>query len=116
MIFFIGIKGAGMASLACILHDIGHDVMGSDIAKHIFTEDQLHVRNIKIVPFMETHFHSGWTVVVGNAFSDDFEEVIKANQSHHVRVIRYHHFLGELMAKYNSIAVSGSHGKQPPLH
>lgn len=111
MIFFIGIKGAGMASLACMLHDIGQDVMGSDIQKHIFTEDQLHVRNIKIVPFMETHFLPGWTVVVGNAFLDDFNEVIKAYESSNVRVIRYHHFLGELMAKYNSIAVSGSHGK-----
>jgi UDP-N-acetylmuramate--alanine ligase len=111
MIFFIGIKGAGMASLACMLHDIGHEVMGSDIDKHIFTEDQLHIRGIKIVPFLSTDFLPQWSVVVGNAFSDEFEEVKKAHASTGVRVIRYHHFLGELMAKYNSIAVSGSHGK-----
>ena len=111
MIFFIGIKGAGMASLACMLHDIGHEVMGSDIDKHIFTQEQLEARQIKMVPFMVTEFLPEWTVVVGNAFLDDFDEVVKAHASKNVRVIRYHHFLGELMAKYNSIAVSGSHGK-----
>lgn len=111
MIFFIGIKGAGMASLACMLHDVGHDVMGSDIDKHIFTEDQLHLRHIQVVPFLSTSFEAGWTVVVGNAFSDEFAEVKKAHQSNGVRVVRYHHFLGELMSQYNSIAVSGSHGK-----
>ncbi|MBS3991167.1 MAG: UDP-N-acetylmuramate--L-alanine ligase [Erysipelothrix sp.] len=111
MIFFIGIKGAGMASLACMLHDIGQEVMGSDIDKHIFTQEQLEARHIEMVPFMVTDFQPGWTVVVGNAFLDDFNEVKKAHASHNVRVIRYHHFLGELMAKYNSIAVSGSHGK-----
>lgn len=111
MIFFIGIKGAGMASLACMLHDVGQEVMGSDIEKHIFTQEQLERRHIKMVPFMTTEFQQEWTVVVGNAFLDDFAEVSKAHASTNVRVIRYHHFLGELMAKYNSIAVSGSHGK-----
>lgn len=111
MLYFIGIKGAGMASLACMLHDIGNDVMGSDIDKHIFTQDQLEHRGIQIVNFSVTDFLPGWTVIVGNAFSDDFAEVVKAKHSPQVRVVRYHHFLGELMANYNAIAVSGSHGK-----
>ena len=38
MIYFIGIKGTGMASLACMLHDTGKEVMGSDLEKHFFTE------------------------------------------------------------------------------
>ena len=29
--YFVGIKGTGMASLARILHDKGHQVLGSDI-------------------------------------------------------------------------------------
>ena len=36
---FIGIKGTGMAALACILHDEHKEVTGSDIDKYIFTED-----------------------------------------------------------------------------
>ena len=38
---FIGIKGTGMAALACILHDEKKEVAGSDIEKYIFTEDGL---------------------------------------------------------------------------
>lgn len=30
---FVGIKGAGMSSLAQIMHDLGHEVQGSDIEK-----------------------------------------------------------------------------------
>ena len=32
-VFFTGIKGTGMAALAEILHELGHDVCGSDITK-----------------------------------------------------------------------------------
>ena len=35
--YFVGIKGTGMASLARILHDKGHQVLGSDIEKETFT-------------------------------------------------------------------------------
>ena len=41
MYYFIGIKGSGMASLATILYDLGHEVKGSDISKYIFIEDEL---------------------------------------------------------------------------
>ena len=41
MYYFIGIKGTGMASLAIMLHDIGHEVLGSDQEKHFFTEEGL---------------------------------------------------------------------------
>ena len=37
MIYFIGIKGTGMAALATMLYDLGYEVMGSDIEKHFFT-------------------------------------------------------------------------------
>jgi len=111
MIYFIGIKGSGMASLACMLHDIGYEVSGSDIEKHIFTEDELHKRNIPIYPFNSKKLEDKWTVVVGNAFLDSFEEVIQARSNPTITVVRYHDFLGNLLSKYTSIAVSGSHGK-----
>lgn len=37
-IWFIGIKGTGMASLALVLHDLGYNVAGSDIEKYTFTQ------------------------------------------------------------------------------
>lgn len=111
MIYFIGIKGAGMASLACMLHDVGEKVSGSDIEKHIFTEEELHKRQIPIYRFNEIEFQDNWTVVVGNAFLDSFEEVMKAKANPTIKVIRYHDFLGELLKNYHSVAISGSHGK-----
>ena len=46
MYYFIGIKGSGMASLATILYDLGHEVAGSDIDKYIFIEDELKTKII----------------------------------------------------------------------
>ena len=41
MYHFIGIKGAGMSSLAVILKQLGYSVKGSDLDKHFFTEEEL---------------------------------------------------------------------------
>lgn len=111
MIYFIGIKGAGMASLACMLNDIGEKVAGSDIDKHIFTEDELRKRQIPIYKFNEVKIEDHATVVVGNAFGDDFSEVVSARKNSSLHIIRYHDFLGTLMNQYKSIAIAGSHGK-----
>lgn len=111
MIYFIGIKGAGMASLACMLNDIGERVAGSDIDKHIFTEDELRKRGIPIYGFNEVSIEDEATVVVGNAFADDFSEVVAAKHNPTLKIIRYHQFLGSLMSQYKSIAIAGSHGK-----
>ena len=48
---FIGIKGTGMAALACILLGEHKEVTGSDIDIYIFTEDGLGERNIPIYSF-----------------------------------------------------------------
>lgn len=111
MIYFIGIKGTGMSALACILHDLGIEVMGSDLEKHFFTEEALLKRNIKILPFDAHQIPDHSTVIIGNAFLEDFPEVKEARSNKTVKCCRYHEFLGELMKKYTSFAVAGSHGK-----
>ena len=111
MYFFIGIKGTGMASLASILHDMGYEVAGSDIERHFFTEEQLVKRNIPIYPFSVDNIKDGMTVIIGNAFSNEFEEVKAALDNPNVTCYRYHVFLGMLMKEYHSICVAGSHGK-----
>ena len=77
---FIGIKGSGMASLACMLKDLGNEVIGSDIDKHFFTEEELVKRNIKILPFSEDNIKEGMVIVQGNAFNDEHIEVKKAHE------------------------------------
>ena len=105
--YFIGIKGTGMASLACILYDLGHQISGSDLQKHFFTEDSLVERNIPIYPFSEDNIHSHMNIIIGNAFLDDFPEVRKAKADPTNHCWRYHEFLGLLMENYTSFGVAG---------
>lgn len=111
LVYFIGIKGTGMAALACILHDLGKEVVGSDLSKHFFTEEPLHERKIPIYEFDETNIPDGSTVIIGNAFDEEFSEVKKARMNKTLTCYRYHQYLGEMMKKYHSISVAGSHGK-----
>lgn len=99
-----------MSALARILHDMGYEVQGSDVEKYFFTQVPLEEANIRMLPFNRENIKEGMTVIAGNAFPDTHEEIEEANKQG-VRVIRYHDFLGELMQKYTSIAVTGSHGK-----
>ena len=109
MYYFIGIKGTGMASLAAMLYDLGYEVCGSDLEKHFFTEDELVKRGIKIYPFDSHKIEEDYIVIIGNAFLEDFPEVIEARKK--CKCYRYHEFLGELMKNYTSISICGSHGK-----
>ncbi|WP_020007474.1 UDP-N-acetylmuramate--L-alanine ligase [Salinicoccus albus] len=107
---FIGIKGAGMSALAQVLHDLGHEVRGSDINKEVFTEHQLRDKGIKILPFDEENITEGFTYIAGNAFDDDHIEIKRARDLG-FPVVRYHIFLSNFMSRYTSIAVTGTHGK-----
>lgn len=107
---FVGIKGAGMSSLAQIMHDLGHEVQGSDIEKYVFTEVALKNKGIKILPFSDDNIHEGMVVIQGNAFPDTHEEIVRAHELK-VDVIRYHDFLGQVINQYTSVAVTGAHGK-----
>lgn len=107
---FTGIKGAGMSSLAQILHDSAHKVQGSDVDKYFFTEDSLREREIPIYLFDENNIKPGMVVIAGNAFPDNHPEFLKAHELG-VEVIRYHDFLGNYMEGFTSIGVTGSHGK-----
>ena len=111
MYYFIGIKGTGMAALATMLYDIGEEVSGSDLEKHFFTEDELVKRGITILPFDKDNIKDNYTVIIGNAFLEDFPEVIAARSNPTCKCYRYHEFLGELMKRYKTLSVCGSHGK-----
>ncbi|WP_408007247.1 UDP-N-acetylmuramate--L-alanine ligase [Pseudalkalibacillus sp. A8] len=107
---FVGIKGTGMSPLAQILHDMKYDIQGSDIEQYIFTQQALEERDIPVLPFGADNVKSDQVVIAGNAFPNDHEEVAKATELG-VPVYRYHHFLGEFIKKFISVAVTGSHGK-----
>ncbi|HEY4537549.1 MAG TPA: UDP-N-acetylmuramate--L-alanine ligase [Erysipelothrix sp.] len=110
-IYFIGIKGTGMAALARICHNLGYHVYGSDLTEHFFTEDPLRELGIEILPFSKDNIPNNATIIRGNAFKDDHVEVAAALKNPTIKLYSYHEFLGLLMKEYRSIAVSGSHGK-----
>lgn len=109
--YFIGIKGTGMSSLACMLKDLGNEVSGSDLSKHFFTEVGLNERNIPIYDFDPNNIKDGMYVIIGNAFLEDFPEVIAARSNPTCICARYHEFLGEFLKNYHLISIAGSHGK-----
>lgn len=107
---FVGIKGTGMSALAQILHDMNYAVQGSDVEKHFFTQTELEKRGIAILPFDKNNIQEGQVIIAGNAFPNTHEEIERAKELD-LPIYRYHHFLGDLMSRYTSVAVSGAHGK-----
>ncbi|PFG14271.1 UDP-N-acetylmuramate--L-alanine ligase [Bacillus sp. es.036] len=107
---FVGIKGSGMSALAQILSDIGYSVQGSDVEKRFFTQEALEQKGITILPFAEENIKENMTIIAGNAFDDQHEELVRAREMN-LPVYRYHKFLGDFIQKFTSIAVTGSHGK-----
>ena len=110
-IWFIGIKGTGMAALALVLKDLGFDVAGSDIAKYTFTQEPLIKAGIKISSFAVDNIKdNGQVIVKGNAFKADNVEV-QACESKNVTWQSYPDTVEEIIKIHTSIGVSGTHGK-----
>lgn len=110
-IWFIGIKGTGMASLALILHDLGYNVAGSDIDKYTFTQDPLKAAGIKVASFSKDNIKGeGQVIVKGNAFKSDNIEVAACEEKG-VAWQSYPDTVEEIVQQYTSIGVAGSHGK-----
>ncbi len=103
-----------MSSLALILHDEGYQVEGSDVDGYVFTQDGLAAAGIKVLPFNPDNLRDGLTVIAGNAFTDDHPEIKRAREMG-LKVVRYHEFLGQLLAAYTSIGVAGLMEKPAPL-
>ena len=110
-IWFIGIKGTGMASLALLLNDLGFNVAGSDIKKYTFTQEPLKKAGIEVKEFSANNIkNSGQIIVKGNAFKDDNVEV-KTCENKNITWQSYPDTVEEIIKMHTSIGVSGTHGK-----
>lgn len=110
--YLLGIKGAGMSALALFLNDLGYEVIGYDDAKeHRFTEDKLVERGIKIYNETNDEMNKETIVIYSPAFKPlKHPELIKANDMG-IQIYEYQDMLGKLTKKFDSICVSGCHGK-----
>ena len=99
-----------MSALAWIMHDLGYNVMGSDKPDHFFTQESLDKKGIKILTFNKDNIKEGMTIIQGNAFNDDFEEVVRAKELG-LPIYSYQSMIAKLTNETKLIAISGCHGK-----
>ena len=109
--YCIGIKGAGMSTLAQILSDLGNDVSGyDDVKEHKFTEDGLIERNIPIYYDQNHDIDKDTIVTYSVAFSFDHPEM-KRVKDLGLKIVKYNEIMGEVVDLFKTIGVSGTHGK-----
>src|SRR5918911_1753908 len=112
-IHFVGIAGIGMSGIAEVLHNLGYQVQGSDIAEG-YNVARLRAAGIPVaVGHAAENLGEAQVVVVSTAVGRDNPEV-QAARRRLVPVVRRAEMLAELMRLKWSIAVGGTHGKPPP--
>ena len=102
---FVGIKGSGMSALAHIMFDLGNVVQGSDVTHHLFTQDSLEEKGIRIYPFDENNIKEDMVIVVGNSFNEQHIEVKKAIELN-IKRYTYYQLLAELITKFDSLSIA----------
>ena len=112
-VHLIGIGGTGMAAVAGLLAESGHEVRGSDAAVYPPMSDQLAELGVPVMmPYSEDNL--AWQpelVVVGNVHGKDHVEV-KAAQAKGIALTSFPAVIGErLLGAKHSIVVCGTHGK-----
>ncbi|WKC91171.1 UDP-N-acetylmuramate--L-alanine ligase [Borreliella carolinensis] len=115
-IFFVGIKGAGVCSLACFLNSKGYYVEGVDVSDTFYTDEIL--KNNKIFYYENIYEFSLKEldrffdlIVYSSAYDKDSLQVLLEAKEFNIPILSYPEALGELSRKYYSIGIAGSHGK-----
>lgn len=109
--YCIGIKGAGMSTLAQMLYDMGNEVSGYDDAKdYKFTQKGLEERNIKIYYDGNHPIDKDTIVTYSVAFKQDHKEMKRVKELG-LTIKPYNEIVGDITSKFKTISVCGTHGK-----
>ena len=109
--YCIGIKGTGMSTLAQILYDLGHEVSGYDDAiGHKFTQDGLEERGIKIY-YDGNHDIDKDTIVTHSVAVLPEHKELQRVKKLGLQIKRYDEIMGDVINEFETIGVSGTHGK-----
>ncbi|MGY4803556.1 UDP-N-acetylmuramate--L-alanine ligase [Teichococcus aerofrigidensis] len=109
-IHFVGIGGIGMSGIAEVLHNLGYQVQGSDIAEG-YNVERLRAAGISVmVGHDAANLGAAQVVVTSTAVKRDNPEVVAARQRL-IPVVRRAEMLAELMRLKWGIAIGGTHGK-----
>jgi UDP-N-acetylmuramate--alanine ligase len=108
-IHLVGIGGAGLSAIACVLLERGYQVTGSDLAAGAAA--QVRDRGARVyVGHRREHVTGADLVLVSSAVPSDNPE-IQAARALGIPVVKRAEFLGWLTAGRATIAVAGTHGK-----
>ncbi len=124
--YFMGIKGVGMASLAIIAKQAGIDVAGSDVSTHFITDETLEAEGIHVLAgfdpqnvsnFLGKEDASGVLFVATGAHNGFDNVEAKFAKEKGINVISHGQAVGLFMEgkvfdrEWSGISVSGAHGK-----
>ena len=110
--YLIGIKGSGMSSLACLLHDLGYSVIGyDDSTGYKFTMEGLLERGIKIYHGEDVPSLHKDTIVTYTAAIDLSHHEVKRVKDLGYKIIPYKDVMGSITEKMESSCICGTHGK-----
>jgi UDP-N-acetylmuramate--alanine ligase len=109
-IHFVGIGGIGMSGIAEVMHILGYQVQGSDLAEGYIVEG-LRKAGIEVkIGQHPDNLGDAAVVVVSTAIRKDNPELVCAYERR-IPVVRRAEMLAELMRLKNTVAVAGTHGK-----
>ena len=110
IIHFVGIGGIGMSGIAEVMHNLGYQVQGSDIAEGASVE-RLRARGITVhIGHARENVDGVAVVVTSTAVRRTNPEVAAALEAR-IPVVRRAEMLAELMRLKSTVAVAGTHGK-----
>lgn len=109
-VHFVGIGGAGMSGIADVMHTLGYQVSGSDLADNAVTK-RLQSLGVKVYnEHTEKNVSDVDVVVTSTAINESNVEVLAAKRNR-IPVVPRAEMLAELMRFSQGIAVAGTHGK-----
>ena len=107
---FVGIGGIGMSGIAEVLHELGYQVQGSDIAENANVA-RLRKAGISVaIGHDAKNLGAAQVVVISTAVPKDNPEVLAARRKL-IPVVRRAEMLAELMRLKWAVAIGGTHGK-----
>ncbi|MBY4636196.1 UDP-N-acetylmuramate--L-alanine ligase [Sphingopyxis sp. XHP0097] len=109
-IHFIGIGGIGMSGIAEVMHNLGYQVQGSDIADSYVVEG-LRKRGIKVAIGHAPENVEGAAVVVTSTAVKRGNPEVEAALANRIPLVRRAEMLAELMRLKSTVAIAGTHGK-----
>ncbi|MEW6254750.1 MAG: UDP-N-acetylmuramate--L-alanine ligase [Pseudomonadota bacterium] len=109
-IHFVGIGGIGMSGIAEVLHNLGYQVQGSDVAESANVKRLRDMGIAVMIGHAAANVDAADVVVVSSAIKRDNPE-LQAARARRLPVVRRAEMLAELMRLKSCVAIAGTHGK-----